>query len=576
MSFIARSYEEVVRDLLTTTTGGTTRETATVALDSEGEVEAIRLDRRPVRRISHVEERRVNLDNTEEKIRFTPADYQLIASDGSDNPDALDSLEFRKTGNKPQSGSELTINYYPLTTEPVPLTDLNVGSVTRTLMESFSRELAMSELQMEYVYNSAFLETATGASLDKVVTLIGMKRFAGGHAVATVRFNRNPSTPGKLTIPTGTVVTDADNNRYKTTSELVLEAGESSREVLVAATTPGTPEVEADALNRLETLVAGVGSVGNPKPARNLSTPESDKALRSRAKGALHGVSFGTVNALKYGVLSIPGINAVTVTEFPNDIPGEVLLDIAYGEDTPDVRAEVEEKIRKFKPAGIRVLTAEADILEVRVSVELTLAGTGVAESEIAALRAGVESAVGDYLEKLEPGGKARRAQMASQVLADTRIVDCRISLIPGEQAAVEELSLSGSQILEVIRPFDFPLIESEDLPAPLARSVVISAMLPYIPDAGTTQADAEASLQLAYDSFISSRSPSNIITVDELAAALRDDSRYALIRESIILTVEVEETFLQLSDGLGSFSPQDNDSISSGDASFSLTEGGL
>jgi len=572
MSFIARTYEEVVRDLLTTTTGGTVRETATATLDAEGKMDAIRLHQRPVKRISHVEERRVNLDNTEEKIRFTPADYQLVASDGSD---ALDSLEFRKTGNKPHNGSELTINYYPVTTEPVPLTDLNVGSVTRTLMESFSRELAMSELQMEYVYNSAFLETATGGSLDKVVTLIGMKRFASGHAVATVRFNRNPSAPGKLTIPTGTVVTDADNNRYKTTIELVLEAGESSREVLVAATTPSTPEVEANTL-RLETLVAGVGSVGNPKPARNLSAPESDEALRNRAKGALQGVSFGTVNALKYGVLSIPGIKAVTVTEFPNDIPGEVLLDIAYGEDTPDVRAEVNEKIRQFKPAGIRVLTAEADILEVRVSVELTLAGTGVAESGIAALRTGVESAIGDYLEKLEPGSQARRAQMASQVLADTRIVDCRITLIPGEQAAVEALSLSSNQIIEVIRPFEFPLIESEDLPAPLARLVVISAMVPYLPDAGTTQAEAEASLLLAYNSFIRSRSANNVITVDALATALRDDSRYALIREDIILTVEVEETFLQLSDGLGSFTPQDSDNISSGDASFSLTEGGL
>lgn len=574
MSFIARTYEEVVRDLLTTMTGGTVRETAIVAMNDEGEIEAIRLYQRPVRRISHVEELRVNLDHSEEKFRFTPVDYELVASDT--NLVELDTLVFRSAGNKPQAGSKLTINYYPLNTDPVPLTDLNVGSVARTLMETFSRELAMSELQMEYVYNSAFLETATGISLDKVVALIGMKRFTAGHAVATVRFTRNPGTPGKLTIPTGTVLTDADNNRYKTTRELVLEPGESSREVLVAAITPGIPEVESGALNRLETLVAGVSSVTNPKPARNLSASESDEELRSRAKGALHGISYGTVNALKYGLLSINGVNAVSVTEFPNDIPGEVLLDIAYGTDTPEVRAEVEEKIHKFKPAGIRVITAEADILEVRVSVELTLAGTGVTESEIAGLRKGIETAVGDYLEKLEPGSKARRAQMTSLVLTDTRIVDCNISLIPGTQPAVDNLSLSGSQIIEVKLPFDFPLIESEELPAPQARSIVISAIIYYLPVAGVTQDEAEASLQLAYDSFVASRSASNIITVDELAAGLRDETRYALIREDIILTVEVEETFLQLSDGLGSFTPRNNDSVSSGNVSFDSIEGGL
>ncbi|MDH3602282.1 MAG: baseplate J/gp47 family protein, partial [Candidatus Tectomicrobia bacterium] len=425
-------------------------------------------------------------------------------------------------------------------------------------------------------YKSAFLETATGASLDKVVSLIGMRRFTAGHALATIRFTRNPSTPGKITIPTSTVVTDADGQRYQTTAELILEAGESSREVAAAGITPATPAVAANALNRLETLVAGIGSVSNPKPSRNLSAPETDEDLRIRAKGALHGISYGTLSALKYGLLSIPGINAVTLTEFPNDIPGEVLIDIAYGEDTPEVRADVAEKIRKFKPAGIRVITAEAENLELRVSVQLSLAGTGVAESEISGLRQGVETALTGYLEKLEPGGKARRSQMAALVLADTRIVDCVISLTPGTLPPVEEFSLGSNQVVEVVTPFDFPLIESEELPAPLSRSVIVAAIVPYIPAAGVTQEEADAALQLAFDQFITTRSPSQSVTVDELAAVLRDDSRYALRRAHMVVTVEVEETFLQLTDGLGHFTPEQHDTISKGDVQFDLTEGSI
>ncbi len=574
MSFVARTYEEIVRDLLTALTMGTVRETATVTLDAEGEVAPIKLFQRPVRRVSFIEELRVNLDNTEEKIRYTPVDYELVASDSVSGD--LDSVAFRAGGRKPLAGSELTINYYPLVTDPVPLTDLNVGSVARTLMETFSRELAMSELQLDHVYRSAFLETATGISLEKVVALIGMKRFPAGHAVATVRFTRNPDTPGRITVPTGTVVTDADGNRYKTTSELILEAGERTREVLSAAATPSTPEVDAGALNRLETLVAGIDSVTNSKPARNLSAPETDDELRARAKGALHGVSYGTLNALKYGLMSIPGVNTVTVSEFPNDIAGEVLIDIAYAEDTPDVRREVQDKILKFKPAGIRVLTADAQSIEVRVSVQLTLAGTGVAESEISGLKQGVETAIGDYLEKLSPGGKARRAQMVSLVLADNRIVDSVISLIPDDQPAVEELTLAGNQIVEVITPFDFPLIESEELPAPLARSVVVDAVIPYIPVAGVTEQEAQDALQLALDSFITTRSPDNPVTVDALAAAVRDDTRYALVRAEMVVTVEVEETFLQLTDGLGSFTPESSDTIRKGIIDLELREGGI
>jgi hypothetical protein len=46
---------------------------------------------------------------------------------------------------------------------------LTPGSVTRTLAEAFSRELANIHEQLEEVYESAFLDTATGESLQVLV-----------------------------------------------------------------------------------------------------------------------------------------------------------------------------------------------------------------------------------------------------------------------------------------------------------------------------------------------------------------------------------------------------------------------
>jgi hypothetical protein len=46
---------------------------------------------------------------------------------------------------------------------------LTPGSVTRTLAEAFSRELATIHEQLEEVYESAFLDTATGKSLQVLV-----------------------------------------------------------------------------------------------------------------------------------------------------------------------------------------------------------------------------------------------------------------------------------------------------------------------------------------------------------------------------------------------------------------------
>ena len=36
----------------------------------------------------------------------------------------------------------------------------------------------------------------------------------------------------------------------------------------------------------------------------------------------------GTPNALRFGIRSVPGVKDVTITEFPNGVPGELRLDV--------------------------------------------------------------------------------------------------------------------------------------------------------------------------------------------------------------------------------------------------------
>ena len=55
--------------------------------------------------------------------------------------------------------------------------DRNVGNVTRTLAEATARELAKLYEQLMEVYASAFVDTATGGSLDCVAGIAGVERF---------------------------------------------------------------------------------------------------------------------------------------------------------------------------------------------------------------------------------------------------------------------------------------------------------------------------------------------------------------------------------------------------------------
>jgi len=54
--------------------------------------------------------------------------------------------------------------------------DRNVGNVTRTLAEATARELAKLYEQLMEVYASAFVDTATGGSLDCVAGIAGVER----------------------------------------------------------------------------------------------------------------------------------------------------------------------------------------------------------------------------------------------------------------------------------------------------------------------------------------------------------------------------------------------------------------
>jgi hypothetical protein len=60
--------------------------------------------------------------------------------------------------------------------ERTELRDLAPGSVTRTLAETFARELAELHKRLEETYDSAFLETGTGESVELLVNELCPRR----------------------------------------------------------------------------------------------------------------------------------------------------------------------------------------------------------------------------------------------------------------------------------------------------------------------------------------------------------------------------------------------------------------
>jgi uncharacterized phage protein gp47/JayE len=556
MSYTPRLYPDIVRDLLTVLTGGTVRESLTVPLGDD----PILLNRRPVRRISHLQGQVPGrLPDQQLAYRFTPADFELISLSGTEK----DAIRFRPEGRRPIPGSTLTVNYYPVQTDPVPITDLNVGSVARTLMETFARELAVSELNLEFIYKSAFLETAEGNALDKVVALVGVTRLPTGTPVVRLRFSRQAGTVGQITIPTGTAVVSAAGARYLTLDSLTLEPGETSRDILAGGESQGTEPVEAGALNRLEVLIAGIFEVTNEQPARRLSSPETDDELRRRTRSALTGAVRGTLDAIKFGLLSLEGIKDVTVADPDTDPtlrPGEIRVEVAYSEDTPARREAVRQRIEDLKPAGVRVVVGRATPKRLDVRVEtLVLAGSSLPAAEQTNLVEMLKQRLLDYFSQIAPGGQVRRAQLLALALSDARIVDATIRLVPEGGAAVEDLTLGSNEVLEVTRDrIQIQTLAYEQAAAATAATTTtVNILLPVHLLPGVTVANATAAINAAVTSHLQGRDANAPLTVDGLAAAIRDESRFALVRGDATITLETaDRRFLQLRDGVGEYRP--------------------
>jgi uncharacterized phage protein gp47/JayE len=564
MSYVPRNYEETVRDLLTYLTGGTVRESLTVPPEGEP-IELEKLFDRPVRRVSHLEGYMcVGVGASEREIpyRFTTTDFELVSTSGNEGDKDL--IRFREDGRHPAPGSTLTVNYYPVQTNPVPLTDLNVGSVIRTLMETFAYELALSYQHLDHVYKSAFLETAEGSSLDKIVALVGLTRLPAHHPLVKVRFSRRPGTPGQITVPAGSAVTNKAGNRYLTLSSVTLEPNETTREVMASGEGAGTPPVAEGNIDRLEMMIAGISGVTNPQPAYHTSAPETDDDLRRRARDALHGVVRGTEAALRFAILSVPGVQGVNIIPEPNGVAGEIEIEVAYSDGGTEAQDEVVRQIDEFRPAGIRVILGQAAHTRVNVRVELTLAGAGMTEAEVSTLTGNVEGRLFDYLSAIPPGGKARQAKLTALVLEDDQIVDTTVTLSPETGEETTELTLAEGEFLEVLKPFNFPPPEYEEQAGTTpATTATVSAILPIYLEEGVTLAEATSAINPALDGHLASRGPEAPLNVDSLAAAVRDESRFALAREDVVVTVETADgQFLQLTDGVGEYTPDENETL--------------
>jgi hypothetical protein len=520
------------------------------------------LSRRPVKRVSVVEGLVAGAAPHDPPVPYTFGlnDYELVPD--ANDTDSLSTIRFLPFGRKPAPDTDLRVNYYPRTTAPAPITDLSVGSVVRTLLETFAKEQAILYAQLNLAYDSAFVETATGSSLDRVVALLGYQRFRAGRPVGTVTFSRRAGAVGEITIPAGTPVTDAaDKVRYETAESRLMRAGETAAEIAVRGSTDNTPPVDANALTVIQRAIAGLDAVTNERPTARATSDESDAELRARARDALISSNKGTLGALRNGLLQLPEVRDVKIIEMPNGVPGEVTLNVSLaqnvttqGNELPDA---VKACIEDLRPAGIRIVGGKAGTVDLAAKVQLTLAGSQLAKAEVSKVQDQVRKTLVGEVARRGVGDRVRIKPMVAAVLKDERIVDADILLAikgsapvgtdldPPADAAVQ---LDAANISFNPETFDQPLPAGQTVP--LDISAKVGALLQGTVTATQAQSLLTAKLKSAFGSVAADTS----VDINFLLNALRDDANYTLDPMKLQVTLTSPQQFVQIMQGSGAF----------------------
>lgn len=419
MRFQKRGFQDLVDDILTELTGGVVNEPILFRSPSSG-APAFPLEQTPAARIASVTGTVGGAFR-----RFGDTDFELV-------PDrtAIRWLQ----GTRPDEESTFFVDYYPDGASS-PITDRNVGSVARTLVEAIGRELATLYEQMDLVYRSGFIDTAEGTSLDFVVSLLGLKRIRAGREVGEVVFARGTPAPGDITVPLGTIVATPPLGDKGTVFEFEVTATRTMRQGQVEISAPirfrPTPaqqasfipgQVPAGAISLVPKPIVGIERVTNPEATTRGAEDESDDQLRQRARKSLAEAGKSTADALRAAVLNHgPGVNVV-VQDMPRGVPGEVGL-VIDGADDPQLREAIFQSVLETKAAGVTIQSNFSE--KVRVTVKLRLEtrdDVQLSGDDARRLEETVRAAIVNSINSLRAGEDVSRNALVALSLADPRL----------------------------------------------------------------------------------------------------------------------------------------------------------
>ena len=256
-------------------------------------------------------------------------------------------------------------------------------------------------LTLNQVQQQAFIQTASGQSLDYLGAIAGLTRYSASAAVLLGVFN--------VAVPIGSrfsTINGADSINFSVTS-----AESTEYQYQLTAETPGTIGNEYTGAILPITAIPGLTSAQLTEILVPGDDEETDDAFRARIITALNERPFGgNIASYRSDILAIDGVGAVQV--YPTWNGGGTVKCSILGSDYLPASSQLVQNVQNaidpqtqglglgLAPIGATVTITAPTEVTVNVSATLTLASG----YEIGQVQAPIESAIEAYLLTVRQG----------------------------------------------------------------------------------------------------------------------------------------------------------------------------
>lgn len=245
--------------------------------------------------------------------------------------------------------------------------DTSEKSVFGKILRLYCLDAAENQEYTESVYLSAFPNTASGVSLDRLCPLVGISRNPATYAQHEIEIT---GTAGE-TIEMGFLVSAGDIVFHTVDNYVIGNTGTVT--AIVECNEVGTiGNVAIGDINTVVNPTAYVTAIEHTDITMIGSEIETDYELRTRFQTAVSGIGSGTLEAIRGAVLRVTGVKTVLIeenatNETVNGIPPHSFL--CYVHAPTSAQQAIAEAIFSKKPLGI---SSEGDV----VSTVTDISGT--------------------------------------------------------------------------------------------------------------------------------------------------------------------------------------------------------